>query len=103
MDFPLAPALLGGFVGAAINAKALGVEALPTLLEGDFGVEPKRDLAAAALLAVQAAQGADALRAACGAAGVKASAFLTADPELDGPDAPSVEAWLAEKKLAVPA
>mmetsp|Transcript_38153 Transcript_38153/g.113037 ORF Transcript_38153/g.113037 Transcript_38153/m.113037 type:complete len:152 (-) Transcript_38153:1086-1541(-) len=100
LDVPKAPRLLGGVLGAVVSAGALDVGVLPTLLEGDSGVEPKRDFAAAALRRfVASGGGAAACRAACEASGVKASAFLAPD-ELDGPDCQPVDAWLAKETLA---
>lgn len=53
MDYPKAPVLLGQLIGLGAASGALQLDVLPKLLEGDFGVEAKRDLAAAAFKALQ--------------------------------------------------
>ena len=100
MDFPKATSILGHFVGSAVLRTILALDALPQLLEGDYGVEPKREFAAAAFKRVLAEAGVDGLAEMCAKAGIKASAFLTADADLD-PGAASVEEFLKKEGLAV--
>mmetsp|Transcript_38895 Transcript_38895/g.86508 ORF Transcript_38895/g.86508 Transcript_38895/m.86508 type:complete len:781 (+) Transcript_38895:79-2421(+) len=99
LDVPKAPALLGHAVGSAVAAGILTIDALPQLLEGDYGAEPKRNLAAAAFKQVKAKLGEGKLKELCTAGGVKAGSFLEADPQLDG-DLPSTEDFLKAEGLA---
>lgn len=86
-------------VGSAALQGILALDALPQLLEGDYGVEPKREFACAAFTRVQQQAGADGLAEMCTKAGVHAGAFLGADATLD-PDAPSIEDFLKQQGLA---
>eukprot|EP00798_Chlamydomonas_sp_ICE-L_P015224 gene15224-21304_t len=98
LDVPKAPSILGHFIGSAIQQNILPASALPELLSGDFGAEPKRDLSEEAFKCMQAGMGDSKALEVLSTAGVKASAFLTAD-ELDG-DMASVEAWLKDLSLS---
>ncbi len=103
MDFPKATSILGHVVGSAVLQSILALDALPQLLEGDFGVEPKREFASAVFKRVASQAGADGLTEMCAKVGIGAAAFLSADPALD-PAANSVEDWLKRKGLdSVPA
>lgn len=99
LDVPKAPSILGHMVGSALLQGILALDALPQLLEGDFGVEPKREFACAVFKRVQEQAGADGLAEMCTKSGLKASTFLTADSTLD-PDAPAVEDFLRQQGLA---
>ncbi|KAG1679450.1 hypothetical protein FOA52_007742 [Chlamydomonas sp. UWO 241] len=100
LDVPKAPKLLGSAFGAAVVGGALGLDAMQRLLEGDSGVESKREFAAEAFKKVLASAGADGLKAQCAAAGVAAGAYLAAD-ELDGPECLAVDAWLSAAGLSM--
>ena len=102
LDYPKAIPVLGHFVGSAVLQSILALDALPQLLEGDFGVDPKREFAAAVFKRVQSEAGTDGLADKCTASRIQASSFLSADPTLD-PDAESIEDWIKKEDLvAVP-
>ena len=61
LDMPKAPGILGHFVGSAVLQSILALDALPQLLEGDFGVQPKRDFASATFKRVVEQAGAEGL------------------------------------------
>lgn len=98
LDFPKATSILGNFVGSAVLRSILQLHELPQLLEGDFSIEPKREFASAVFKRIQLHAGDTELLELCGKAGLKASAFLTSDSELD-PEADSVEEWLKKEGL----
>lgn len=100
LDFPKATAILGHFVGSAVLRSILNLHELPQLLEGDFGIEPKREFASAVFKRIQTQAGDADLAELCSKAGLNASQFLTADSELD-PEADSVEDWLKKEGLTV--
>eukprot|EP00798_Chlamydomonas_sp_ICE-L_P009725 gene9725-7598_t len=103
MDYPKAPGLLGHYIGSAVAQKLLPVTTLSELLVGDYSAEPKRALAEAAFINAKAGLGDAGLMDLCTTAGLKASAFLEAEPDLDG-HLPSTADWLASAGLtaAVP-
>lgn len=83
LDVPKAPALLGQFYGAAVQAGILSLDTLPSLLEGEYGVGPKRDFTAAALKLVAKKAGDAGMVAAVKAASIDLPEVLKADPEFD--------------------
>ena len=85
-------------MGSAVLQSILDLDALPQLLEGDFGVEPKREFASAVFKRVQVEEGNEGLAEKCSKTGIKASTFLQADPTLD-PGADSIEDWLKKEGL----
>lgn len=98
LDFPKATSILGNFVGSAVLRSILNLNEIPQLLEGDFGVEPKREFASAVFKRIQSQAGDADLAELCNKAGLKASQFLTADSELD-PEADGVDVWLKKEGL----
>eukprot|EP00873_Tetraselmis_striata_P008104 jgi/Tetstr1/428368/TSEL_018403.t1 len=102
MDFPVAPKLLGMFYASAITE---GLLSMGDLRDGcnaneDTSGESKRALAEEALKEIKA-KGGDMKKLATDA-GVKGSEFLSADPDLDPPDTPSVQDWLASQGFDIP-
>jgi len=97
LDIPLAPKLIGMFLGESMVEGVLGMDTLRDACNGneDTGGETKRILSEETFKVVKQ-KGGD-LGKLADAAGVKGSEFLAADPDLDPPDLPSVEDWLSQK------
>ena len=95
MDIPLAPKLIGMFLSSAMVEGVLGMDALRDACNGneDTSGETKRALSLETLKDL-VSRGADLAKLAADA-GIKGSDFLSADPELDPPDLPSVQEWLS--------
>lgn len=102
MDFPVAPKLLGIFYASALTEGLLGMGDLRDGCNAneDTSGESKRALAEECLKAIKA-KGGDMQKLAVDA-GVKGGEFLSADPDLDPPDMPSVADWLAEHGFDIP-
>lgn len=101
LDVPRAPGLLGKLYGKSLacSSNALPLAALPELLEGDYGVEPKRKFAAAAFQVLKSKSSEAEVVEKCKSADLKLGEILKADPEFDA-DAPSTEDFLKQEKLS---
>ncbi len=76
----------------------LALDALPQLLEGESGIEPKREFACGVFNRIKSHTGTEGLAELCIKSGLKMTDFLEADAAIDA-DAPSVESFLKQQGL----
>ena len=97
IDVPLAPQLIGESIGACVTGGAADLSLLKTILDGCEGCEVKRKFVLVVLLKMRQ-KGKD-VKAELAEHGLDLAVALKAD-ELDPPDLPTVEDFLAKKGLS---
>jgi hypothetical protein len=99
LDVPASPFVLGMVLGGVIAAGGLGLAAVVDQVAKVEGAVPRRGFVAAALRALQAAKGDEAVKEECSKADFKPEEVLKVDEEFDGPDEPDVATFLRQEGL----